>query len=219
MYLAGQSGGFWNHGYLQRCAVSASGDNTLKVWDLESGLELQTLAGHSAPVSGVAVTADGRRAVSASWDDTLKVWDVESGHELRRLAGPSDGVALTADGRRAVSASGDNTLKVWDVESGQELRTLAGHSDSVRSVALTADGRRAVSASRDNTLKVWDLERGTALAGFTCEGVSACCAVSFREACVTPDSFDHTGFPKGHAETLASGWNAHYWEPLAKFFA
>jgi activator of HSP90 ATPase len=29
--------------------------------------------------------------------------------------------------------------------------------------------------------------------------------------------FDHTGFPKGDAEHLASGWKAHYWEPLAKF--
>ncbi|HWY51389.1 MAG TPA: SRPBCC domain-containing protein [Chthoniobacterales bacterium] len=31
--------------------------------------------------------------------------------------------------------------------------------------------------------------------------------------------FDHTGFPKGDAETLATGWKAHYWEPLAKFLA
>ena len=29
--------------------------------------------------------------------------------------------------------------------------------------------------------------------------------------------FDHTGFPKGEAEVLASGWKAHYWEPLQKF--
>jgi len=29
--------------------------------------------------------------------------------------------------------------------------------------------------------------------------------------------FDHTGFPKGDAEVLASGWKAHYWEPLQKF--
>jgi activator of HSP90 ATPase len=29
--------------------------------------------------------------------------------------------------------------------------------------------------------------------------------------------FDHTGFPKGQAEHLAKGWDAHYWEPLAKF--
>ena len=31
--------------------------------------------------------------------------------------------------------------------------------------------------------------------------------------------FDHTGFPKGDAEHLSSGWKAHYWEPLAKFLA
>jgi activator of HSP90 ATPase len=31
--------------------------------------------------------------------------------------------------------------------------------------------------------------------------------------------FDHTGFPKGEAETLASGWKAHYWEPLDKLLA
>jgi activator of HSP90 ATPase len=28
--------------------------------------------------------------------------------------------------------------------------------------------------------------------------------------------FDHAGFPKGEAESLASGWKAHYWEPMAK---
>jgi activator of HSP90 ATPase len=31
--------------------------------------------------------------------------------------------------------------------------------------------------------------------------------------------FDHTGFPKGDAEHLASGWKAHYWEPLEKLLA
>jgi activator of HSP90 ATPase len=31
--------------------------------------------------------------------------------------------------------------------------------------------------------------------------------------------FDHTGFPKGEAEVLASGWKAHYWQPLQKLLA
>jgi len=31
--------------------------------------------------------------------------------------------------------------------------------------------------------------------------------------------FDHTGFPKGEAESLASGWKAHYWEPIEKLLA
>jgi WD40 repeat protein len=144
-----------------RRAISASSDNTLNVWDLESGQVLRTVTGHSSWVTAVALTADGRRAVSASADHTLKVWDLESGQELRSLAGHEDSVnavALTADERRAVSASADHTLKVWDPESGRVLRTLAGHLSPVLAVALTADGRRAISASADHTLRVWDLE-------------------------------------------------------------
>jgi activator of HSP90 ATPase len=32
----------------------------------------------------------------------------------------------------------------------------------------------------------------------------------------TKIGFDHTGFPNGEAKSLASGWKAHYWEPLGK---
>ena len=90
----------------------------LKVWDVASGRELRTLAGHTELVLAVALTPDGRLAVSASADKTLKVWDVASGQELRTLAGHTEwvlAVALTPDGRLAVSASEDNTLKLWDV--------------------------------------------------------------------------------------------------------
>jgi activator of HSP90 ATPase len=31
--------------------------------------------------------------------------------------------------------------------------------------------------------------------------------------------FDHTGFPKGQADHLASGWKSHYWDGLAKYLA
>jgi len=40
-----------------------------------------------------------------------------------------------------------------------------------------------------------------------------------EQGCGTRIVFDHTGFPKGEAESLASGWKAHYWEPLEKLLA
>ena len=40
-----------------------------------------------------------------------------------------------------------------------------------------------------------------------------------EQAGVTKIVFDHTGFPKGAAEHLASGWQEHYWDPLTKVLA
>ena len=99
-------------------AISASADNTLKVWDIEWE-ELRTLEGHTDAVFEVAVTPDGSKAISASADNTLKVWDIEW-EELRTLEGHTDAVfevAVTPDGSKAISASADNTLKVWDITS------------------------------------------------------------------------------------------------------
>ncbi|MEB3830589.1 WD40 repeat domain-containing protein, partial [Phormidium sp. CCY1219] len=73
-------------------AVSISYEKTLKLWDLETGMELATLTGHSGEVNAVAITPDGKRAVSASDDTTLKLWDLETGMELATLTGHSDDV-------------------------------------------------------------------------------------------------------------------------------
>jgi hypothetical protein len=54
-----------------KLAISASHDNTLKVWDLTSGQELRTLKGHSHFVRSVAITPDGKLVLSASIDKTL----------------------------------------------------------------------------------------------------------------------------------------------------
>jgi WD40 repeat protein len=110
-------------------AISASGDYTLKVWDLESGAELRTLSGHAGGVAAVVVYGEGKQAISASWDKTLKLWDLKSWAELRTLSGHTGGMAAVVvyrEGKQAISASWDKTLKLWDLESGAELRTLKG---------------------------------------------------------------------------------------------
>lgn len=58
--------------------VSASKDETLRVWDAETGALLRVLEGHTGEVNGCAVDPQGRWIVSASEDKTLRVWDVEA---------------------------------------------------------------------------------------------------------------------------------------------
>jgi WD40 repeat protein len=149
-----------------RRVVSASGDNTLIVWDLESGKDKQVLKGHDSYVTSVVVTPDGRLAISGSLDATVRVWDLEDGREvfvLRGHAGPIEALSVTPDSKLAISASDDNTLKVWDLIGGAQCCTLVRHSDGVTDVKVTADGHYAISTSKDKTLIVWDLEHRTEL--------------------------------------------------------
>jgi activator of HSP90 ATPase len=51
-------------------------------------------------------------------------------------------------------------------------------------------------------------------------GVYSIARFEFSEqARVTTIVFDHTGFPKGAASHLVSGWQEHYWDPLSRVLA
>ncbi|MBE8971018.1 hypothetical protein IQ277_33905 [Nostocales cyanobacterium LEGE 12452] len=161
--------------------ISASVDNTLKVWNLATGEEQFTLKGHSNSVNAVAVTPNGQQVISASRDKTLKVWNLATGEEQFTLKGHSywvNAVAVTPNGQQVISASSDKTLKVWNLATGEEQFTLKGHSYWVNAVAVTPNGQQVISASYDNTLKVWNLVTGEIIATFTGEGSISCCAVA-----------------------------------------
>jgi WD40 repeat protein len=162
---------------LEGVLVTASWDNTAKIWDLghvadpilaENGKVLQGELPYDAAVDSMAFLPDGHRVLVAH-GEKLTIREIKSRANLRTWRAHEyrvNAVAVTPDGRRAISASNDKTLKVWDLESGTELLTLRGHKDFVTDVAITPDGKRAVSCSgkaillRDNTLKIWDLESG-----------------------------------------------------------
>jgi WD40 repeat protein len=155
-------------------AISGSLDNTLRVWDIESGEEIQRLVGHTNGVNAVAITPDGKHAISGSWDNTLRVisgswdktlrvWDIESGDDMQTLMGHTNwvnAVAVTPDGTHAISGSSDKTIRVWDIESGEEIQRLKGHTREVNAVAVTPDGKHIISGSGDKTIRVWDIESG-----------------------------------------------------------
>jgi WD40 repeat protein len=150
-------------------AISGSEDNTLKLWNIESGECARTFEGHSNSVDSVAVLPNGKEAISGSADSTLKLWNIESGECVRTFEGHSDwvtSVAVLPNRKEAISGSYDKTLKLWNIESGECVRTFEGHSSSVTSVAVLPNSKEAISGSRDKTLKLWNIESGECVRTF-----------------------------------------------------
>ncbi len=158
--------GNWSDQYGTMKLITASDDNTAKIWDANTGNLLFTLSGHKGKVNYAAFSPDGQYVATASLDSTAKIWDASTGNLLFTLSGHRANVIRVVwndESTRVATASADNTVKVWDITTGSEVFTLIGHIRQVTRVAWSPDGVRIATASADGTAKIWDAQTGTLL--------------------------------------------------------
>lgn len=143
--------------------ASGSYDQTVKLWDIETGECLKTLQGHSSPVVCVAYSPDGKLLASGEFDGVIKMWDAETGNCCQTIKGHTNSVwsvTFSPDGQWLLSASLDQTIKLWSVATGECLQTLKGHEGGVTTAQFSPNGQFVVSGSLDRSVKVWDLLTG-----------------------------------------------------------
>jgi len=149
-----------------RYLASASGDETVRIWEVSTAEIVETLEGHGRAVYSVCFSPDGRFLASGGWDEKIKLWEVSSGQLLKTLKAHADevlSIAFSADGQYLASGSKDETIKLWEVSSCQLVKTLKGHTGRVLSVAFSPDGRFLASAGWDEKIKLWEVSSGQLL--------------------------------------------------------
>lgn len=149
-----------------RRAVTASWDGTAKLWDLDTGREIQTYAGHTATVTCVDISPDGKRVVTGSRDGSVRLWDLVSGEQQHVSRAHWSGivsVAFSPDGRSIVTGSYDSVSKILNAKFGVEMAAFGGDNAGGRT-AMSADGQLLVTGSKGQTGCVWDVESRMPLA-------------------------------------------------------
>jgi len=101
-------------------SVVRFGDETVRLWEADSGRMVNTLAGHKNWSRSVAWSPDGQRLASGSSDQTVRLWDAASGRLLNTLTGHENwvnSVAWSPDGQRLALAFSRGLLEIWDIQS------------------------------------------------------------------------------------------------------
>jgi guanine nucleotide-binding protein subunit beta-2-like 1 protein len=148
-------------------ALSGSWDNTLRLWDLSTGLAVrQPFYGHDGDVLSVAFSADNRQIVSGSRDKTIKLWNTlgeckftitEDRHTewvscVRFSPNTSNPII--------VSCGWDRLVKVWSLTNCKLRFNHIGHTGYVNTVTVSPDGSLCASGGKDGKAMLWDLNEG-----------------------------------------------------------
>ena len=152
---------------------------TLKLWDVETGQNIDTFQVQEGSTDSISFSPDGK---ILAWADRL--WDVDTGQQLDipldrtlfEVVFSPDGKILAGTGISTVERTRAGVIKFYEVETGRLINTLTAtqrtkwneSSKRVSSIAFSSDGRLLASGSADDgTIKLWDVETEQNIATFT----------------------------------------------------
>jgi hypothetical protein len=110
-----------------RFALSGGVKGTIKLWEVVSGRELQSFAGHRGDMRSLAFSPDGKFAPSGGEDETVKPWELADSRELQSFVGRQAEVrslAFSRDGQLALTGGWDGTVTLWDFSRAEQYQAF-----------------------------------------------------------------------------------------------
>jgi WD40 repeat protein len=150
--------------------VGEAGDSA-RLWDLDDpASQPRALGGHSATITGLAMSADGQFVATASRDGTVQVWPTDGTasavvFSARGRVSPLLAVALSADGGQVLAGGEDGVTRLWRASEPTSPVFTRDARGPLTTAAFSPDGRWLVTGSRDGDLHLWQTSGGQLSAG------------------------------------------------------
>lgn len=137
-------------------------DNTIRVWDIDSGEELLAFNKGNGWVETLGITPDGKYILSGDWQqDSVRVWELETGKQINAFnTNGTSAIAISAGGRYALFG-GCLKFSLWDLSTGKEIRKIDKDITGwIKSIKFSPDGKYALVGDQSAQPKLWDLATG-----------------------------------------------------------
>jgi WD40 repeat protein len=159
-----------------------TGSDTIRIWDVSTGLEVTRLDGHGSAISALARLSDGRIA-SGDGHGSMRLWEASGASlELRGHKAKVTGLAALPNLRLA-SGSDDCSVRIWDIGSGQS-EEVASHRLSIHTLAFHPRGYLVYSTGSETY--VWDIEKQKLVLHRSAAGSP----LVLEDGCIVSDNMD-----------------------------
>ncbi len=143
-----------------RRLVTGGDDQTVVVWDAATGLELERFRGHTAPITSLACSTEGRTLISGSQDKQARLQTI-SAQRIFAGVGPAgsapiqDLAILPGTFRMVASVQGERQLRMWQPD-GQPVAALATAGPVARFL-VAASNQQLIAADTEGRIQFWSL--------------------------------------------------------------
>lgn len=141
--------------------ISGSYDDTVKLWNIETGAIVREFKGHTSWIRQVCLSPDQQQLLTCSIDKTFRLWDFNTGNEEYKHTGESSVQSVAYDpatGRILVGCE-DGRVSLWDLETRKEIIVYGEHMTGALWVCVSPSGKYA-AAGINNVVHVWEKETG-----------------------------------------------------------
>jgi WD40 repeat protein len=135
-------------------------DGTARVWNLETGIEILRLAGHTWQISSAVFSLDGSKILTSGNDSTVRVWDITTGIELIQIKSHHlylRFAAFSNDGLVIAAVGSGRQIRFWNAVTGDDLGTLIAMSWPVLHVQFYPDDSMVVATSSAGCVHAWEV--------------------------------------------------------------
>ena len=105
-------------------ASTCSDDYSIYIWDSKSKQLIMKLGGHTADITSISYSPNGRFLVSSSKDCTTRVWDMKTGMELKCFRVDDSIVVYSTfsnSGEKIISCLDDYGFRIWEWPSLKDI--------------------------------------------------------------------------------------------------
>ncbi|TFK44003.1 quinon protein alcohol dehydrogenase-like superfamily [Crucibulum laeve] len=152
-----------------RRIVSGSNDETIGVWDVETGDLCVKIGSIGDDVSSLCYSPDIKRIIPGSCDGLIHSWDSDTGEMLVTMLAPqgdsTSAVACSSDGKIIVAGYYSGLLRICDSETGQIKIEISSGTRPVFSTLFSPDDERVIVGGEEGQVWIFNAKTGERLTG------------------------------------------------------
>ena len=143
------------------------GENVIKLWDTEKGVNTSNLEGHTMDVYNIKWSNDSQLFTSIGLDRTIRFWDIRENKNINiissiNFSSINDISIFTkneGNNNNILIACGhsDGLLTIWDYNRRCILKQSYEHNSEIRSINFSPDGKYLITGSFDHKIKIYDV--------------------------------------------------------------